>query len=73
MNIGVERNAKMAQSIDTYFVQTQPSPIEGAHAQELTRKEFLTAALASPHVQIDFDEITHGLYLRFDQPRLEDV
>jgi hypothetical protein len=73
MNIGANKNVMMGHNVGTYFVQTQPSPTEGAHAQELTRKEFLTAAQASPHVQIDFDEITHGLYLRFDQPRIEVV
>lgn len=67
----MDRNTKMATVIQLYFIQTQPSPVEGAHAQEVPRETFLTAAQTNPHVQIDFDEITHGLYLRFDQPLIE--
>lgn len=52
--------------INHWFIQTQPTPVEGAHAQEVTRDEFLLVAEKNPNVSITFDEINSGLYLRFD-------
>jgi hypothetical protein len=73
MNIGATRNATMAIAIKSYFIQTQPSPVEGPHAQEVPRETFMTSAAANPHVAIEFDELYESLYLRFDIDRLDVV
>lgn len=64
----MSKNSIMGINIRVYFIQTQPSPIEGPHAQEVDRDTFLNSALSNPYVAIDYDEVYHGLYLRFDQP-----
>lgn len=66
----------MAQSdprIRNYFVQTQPTPVEGAHAREVAREEFFTIAEENLNVPISFDHNTAGLYLRFDLPLMDVV
>jgi hypothetical protein len=70
MNIGIERNTVMPIAIQAYFAQTQPSPTEAPHAQEIPRQTFLTAAMANPQVVIHFDDIHESLYLRYDLPRI---
>lgn len=67
------RNAVMPIPIKTYFVQTQPVPTEGPHAQEVPRETFMVTAGTNPHVLIEFDELYEALYLRFDLPRLDIV
>ncbi len=60
-------------AIQNYFIQTQPSPNEGAHAQEVTRPQFLISAEENPYVRITYDADTMGLYLRFDLPDVDGV
>lgn len=70
MNIGANRNAMMGITIKSFFAQTQPSPTEGPHAQEIPRETFLIAATTNPGVVIEFDELHESLYLRYDLPRI---
>lgn len=60
-------------AIQNYFVQTQPTPTEGAHAQEVIRSDFMASAHDNPYVRITYDAHTKGLYLRFDLPQVDGV
>jgi hypothetical protein len=60
------------------FVQTQPSPSEGPHAQEVSQQELMEEALAfrkenpGMRLQMSFDSKTFfpdvGVYLHHDLP-----
>ena len=56
-----------------YFIQTQPSPDEGAHAQEVDEAEWRTEAKHSPYTRITYDHETSGLHLRFDLEPVDKV
>jgi len=66
------KNKNNDHVVRVWFIQTQPSPVEGAHAQEVSREDFFISVEENPYVIITFDENTGGLYLRFDLP-LSDV
>lgn len=54
-----------------YFIQTQPAPDEGAHAQEVARDVFLAEALNHPYHPIECED--GGMFLRLDLPEREVV
>ena len=56
----------MNEAAFTYMVQTQPSPNEGPHAQEVSQADFRAEARAHPHAEIDFDGKSNAFYLRLD-------
>ena len=49
-----------------YFIQTQPSPNEGPHAQEVTAEEFHLAC--NEHTRAWIEWVGESVYLRLDEP-----
>lgn len=54
-----------------YFIQTQPSPTEGPHAQEVLHDDFFAACEANPWAMIEPSEEGDALYLRLDLEQVD--